>query len=230
MKIAKKYLSGELRVERSTDVKGSGIVVKPRYYLHVIKYGSSPQLWANPQMDIKTAVEQFANASNSMELGGLLGATDAKAAFAQAYDCLQQAVASERFRDSFPLMLFHLTDGESQTDAQPEAQEIMQLSVNDGEVLVVNAYIDTPQAMRDILRRVVQRKRAKSFQTTIIAAHVLKCGDSAFFAFSPEGQLLTSSLAFSTDSQDSKESSDTKHDSSFVPKHIAFGPGDEEIP
>lgn len=134
-------------LDRSTDVKGSGVVVKPRYYLHVIKYGSTPQLWANPQMDIKTAVEQFANASNSMELGGLLGATDAKAAFAQAYDCLQQAVASERFMDSFPPMLFHLTDGESQTDAQPEAQKIMQLSTDDGNVLVVNAYIGTQTSL-----------------------------------------------------------------------------------
>ena len=134
-------------VYRSTDVQGDTPVVKPRYYLHVIKYGSCPQLWASPEMDIVTAVEQFAKAGNSMELGGLLGATDAKAAFSQAYDYLQQAVVSERFRDSFPPMLFHLTDGESQTDAQPEAQKIMQLSTNDGEVLVVNAYIGTETSL-----------------------------------------------------------------------------------
>ena len=28
---------------RSTDVKGDGVVVKPRYYLYVVKYGSSTE-------------------------------------------------------------------------------------------------------------------------------------------------------------------------------------------
>lgn len=134
-------------LDRCTDVKGDAHVVKPRYYLHIIKYGSNPQLWANPEMDIETAIKQFADAGDSIQLGGVLGGTDAKAAFSQAYDYLKQAVVSERFSDSFPPMLFHLTDGESQTDAQPEAQEIMQLSTNDGNVLVVNAYIGTQTSL-----------------------------------------------------------------------------------
>jgi hypothetical protein len=128
---------------RSTDTRGQAPIIKPRYYILVIKYGSNPQLWGSPEMDIETAVKQFANAGNSMGLGGLLGATDAKAAFNQAYDHLQQILAGERFRNSFPPMVFHLTDGESQTDAKPEAEKIMQLSTNDGKVLVVNAYIGT---------------------------------------------------------------------------------------
>ena len=44
-------------------------------------------------------------------------------------------------------MLFHLTDGESQTDASDIADQIMQLSTNDGNVLVVNAYIGTQTSL-----------------------------------------------------------------------------------
>ena len=75
---------------------------------------------------------------------------------------------------------------------------------------------DTSPAMRDMLRRVAKQKRAISFQTTLVAARfvnrkkvvlaqVCKCGDSAFFAFSPQGQLLTSSLAFPSNLRDQKD-------------------------
>jgi len=128
---------------RSTESTGKDTIIKPRYYILVIKYGSNPQLWGSAETDIETAVKLFTNDGNSMGLGGLLGATDAKAAFGMVYDHLQQILAGERFRNSFPPMVFHLTDGESQTDAKPEAEKIMQLSTNDGNVLVVNAYIGT---------------------------------------------------------------------------------------
>ena len=60
-------------------------------------------------------------------------------------------------------------------------------------------------AMRDTLQKVIWEKQAISFQTTLVAAeitcsekavsvHILKCGDSAFFAFSGQGELLSSSL------------------------------------
>lgn len=130
-------------LNRSTDVKGNDIDVKSRYYIHVLKYGSKPQLWGSDEMDIKTAVEHFTNCGNSFELKGALGGTDAEAAFEEARIHLAQTLATERFRDSFPPMVFHLTDGESQTDASQLAQQIMQLSSNDGNVLVVNAYIGT---------------------------------------------------------------------------------------
>jgi hypothetical protein len=131
----------------SSDMKGDQVVIKPRYYIHVITYGSSTRLWGTPEMDIKTAIEHFSNGGNSLGLGGLLSGTNAKGAFQEAYNYLQQALATDRFRESFPPMLFHLTDGESQTDAQPEVQEIMQLSTNDGNVLVVNAYIGTQTSL-----------------------------------------------------------------------------------
>lgn len=92
----------------------------------------------------------------------------------------------------------------------------------------------TTPAMQDILRKVVKQKRADSFQTTVIAARfiteekvvladVIKCGDSAFFAFTKQGQLLTSSLAFPSNLRSDKEQNETPS----AAKNIYFGPGDE---
>jgi len=99
---------------------------------------------------------------------------------------------------------------------------------------------NTSPEMQDILRRVVQQKRTGSFQTTMVAARfntdeqekivlvdVRKCGDSAFFAFTPQGQLLTSSLAFPSNLQNNKEHPGIETDSSTCSKNITFGPGDE---
>jgi len=132
---------------RSSDVKSNGVVIKPRYYLDVIEYGSSIQFWGSPGMDIKAAVEKFTNDGNSLKLGGLLGGTDAQAAFQKAYEFLKQAVNDEKFRNSFPPLLLHLTDGLSQTDAKSIAEKIMQLSTNDGNVLIVNAFIGTETSL-----------------------------------------------------------------------------------
>ena len=46
-------------LSRSSEVRGDNVVVKPRYYLHVVKYGSSTQFWGDSEMDIKTAVEKL---------------------------------------------------------------------------------------------------------------------------------------------------------------------------
>lgn len=134
-------------LERSSDVKGDDVVVKKRYYILVIKYGSTPELWGSEEMDIEAAVEMFSHCGNSLGLGGQLGGTDTKAALEQAYDYLQKALATDRFKDSFPPMVFHLTDGESQTDASDIAEQIKQLSTNDGNVLLVNAYIGTQTSL-----------------------------------------------------------------------------------
>jgi len=134
-------------LELCSDVKGNDVVVKPRYYILVIKYGSTPELWGSQEMDIETAVEMFSHCGNSLGLGGQLGGTDAKAALEMAYDHLQQTLATDRFKDSFPPMVFHLTDGESQTDATEVADQIKQLSTNDGNVLLVNAYIGTQTSL-----------------------------------------------------------------------------------
>lgn len=90
---------------------------------------------------------------------------------------------------------------------------------------------NTPPAMRDMLRKVVRQKRSYSYQTTIVAVklipdgnnvicHVIKCGDSAYFAFSPNGRLLTSSLEFG--SQQTDKTLET-------PQTMLFGPGDEIV-
>jgi hypothetical protein len=136
-----------LLLERSSEVRGNDVVIKPRYYVHVIKYGSGTEIWGHPHMDIEAAVQHFTNAGNSLGLGGTMGGTDAKAAFEQAYQFLKQEISSERYRDSFPPMVFHLTDGMSGTDAAPVAEQIKQLTTNDGNVLIVNAYIGTQTSL-----------------------------------------------------------------------------------
>jgi hypothetical protein len=128
-------------LKRSTEMKGDQPFIKPRYFIHVIKYGSTTELWGTPEMDIETAVKNFSNGGNSLGLGGHLSGTDTEGACQQTHQDLQQALTGDRFRDSFPPMVLHLTDGESQTDALRKVQQIMQLSTNDGNVLMVNAYI-----------------------------------------------------------------------------------------
>ncbi|NLX15204.1 MAG: hypothetical protein GXY44_16370 [Phycisphaerales bacterium] len=130
-------------VLRSTEVKGDTVVVKPRYYTHTILYGSQANVWGNGIMDIQDTVEKYTQSGNSLGLGGRLGGTDAQNAFQQAYAILQQAAADPCFKNSFPPMVFHLTDGESQSDAQAIAQQVKQLATIDGQVLSVNAYIGT---------------------------------------------------------------------------------------
>ncbi|MHC4799408.1 MAG: vWA domain-containing protein [Planctomycetota bacterium] len=128
---------------RSTELKGNTAQVKPRYFVYVIVYGSKPNIWGAGEMDIKAVVEKYANDGNCLGLGGKLGGTNAAAAFQKALEYLKEAVRDERFRKSFPPMVFHLTDGMSATDASPIAEQIKKLSTEDGNVLVVNAYIGT---------------------------------------------------------------------------------------
>lgn len=128
---------------RSTDLKGETAVVKARYILFHILYGTEPQIWGNGEMDIEATVKKYTEDSNSLGLGGNLSGTNAKAAFEEALAYLKQAVTQERFKKSFPPMLWHLTDGESATDATPFAEQIKQLATEDGNVLIVNVYIGT---------------------------------------------------------------------------------------
>jgi len=64
---------------------------------------------------------------------------------------------------------------------------------------------DTSPAMQQMLSQIIQEKKRSSFQTTMVAAqfhinesttkvHMIKCGDSAFIAFSPKGEMLTSTI------------------------------------
>jgi hypothetical protein len=132
---------------RSMEVAGDTPTVRPRYYLDVIKYGSSVQTWqtgpeGDHELDIGEAAKKFTD-TGSLGLGGSLGGTDTAAAFRFAQARIEKALQNERFKNSFPPIVFHLTDGESHTDAEPIAQQIMGLSSSDGNVLVVNGYIGT---------------------------------------------------------------------------------------
>jgi hypothetical protein len=137
----------QLLLSRSSEIKGNGVVIKPRYYLTVVKYGSAPEIWGSPEMDIQTAAELFSNSGQSLGLGGHLGGTNAAEAFEEMHGHIKTSLAGERFKDSFPPMVYHLTDGESHSDASPVAQEIMQLSTNDGHALLVNVYIGTQTSL-----------------------------------------------------------------------------------
>ena len=128
---------------RSTDLKEDTAIVRPRYYLYIVQYGSAPQVWGNGELDIERAVDHYTRANNSLDLGGPLGGTDTAAAMQSIKQYLQTAVSDERFQDSFPPMVFHLTDGESQTDALSVVDHIRQLATSDGNVLMVNAFIGT---------------------------------------------------------------------------------------
>jgi hypothetical protein len=132
---------------RSTVVSGESHSIKARYYLDVIKYGSNVEPWTNSEVDIGEGVTLFASAGGSFGLGGKLNGTNAAAAFQAALGRLQTALTREIFSDSFPPMVFHLTDGESATDAEPLAQQIMSLSSTDGNVLIVNAFIGSDTAL-----------------------------------------------------------------------------------
>ena len=90
---------------------------------------------------------------------------------------------------------------------------------------------DMPPGMQTMLRKVLQDKQATSFQTTMVAAQVraneeeviidlLRCGDSALFAFSGDGDLLSSSLARPSPLAD-------KESDPLAAKEFRFGPGDQ---
>ena len=132
---------------RSMEISGETPRVKPRYYLDVIQYGSSVKTWQvdpnnDEEIDIGEAAKKF-TATGSLGLGGNLGGTDTAAAFQLALTRIKKALQKDRFKDSFPPIVFHLTDGESHTDAEPIARQIMSLSSSDGNVLIVNGYIGT---------------------------------------------------------------------------------------
>jgi len=132
---------------RSTEMKGDMVAVKARYFVSTILYGGRPQLWGSENMDIQATVEKYANANNSLGLGGKLNGTDTAAAFVMARDILAKVVVDERFKKSFAPMVFHLTDGMSQTDPTCVADEIRRLATADGNVLVVDAYIGTQTSL-----------------------------------------------------------------------------------
>jgi hypothetical protein len=128
---------------RCSELKGNDAIIKPRYYLTVLTYGSHPVLWGSPEMNIQEAVERFSKSGNSLGLGGHLSGTDTEAAFAEMLDHLKKSLAGERFKNAFPPLVFHLSDGESATNAAPVAEEMKRQSTADGGLLVSNAFVGT---------------------------------------------------------------------------------------
>lgn len=55
---------------RCTEVKGTDIVIRPRYYFHIASYGSNVQVWGDEVMDVQAVVEKYTKANNSLGLGG----------------------------------------------------------------------------------------------------------------------------------------------------------------
>jgi hypothetical protein len=134
-------------LSRSVDAVGKDAVVKPRYFLSVLPYGGQVQPWGDEIMDIGSVVEKYTKDGNSLGLGGKINATDSANAFNAGRAVLEKAIVDPRFKDSFSPILFHLTDGQSQTDASAVAEQIKQLATADGNVLVVNAYIGTETSL-----------------------------------------------------------------------------------
>lgn len=147
------YILKEL-LARSTEESGGTVRIKPRYHIGTVLYGTSAVGWpgededaANTHVpliravDIEAAIRAYAAGGNSLGLSGKLGGTDAAQAFERAYDLLSTELGGGRFTNSFPPMVFHLTDGESGSDALPVANKMRQLATTDGNVLIVNAFI-----------------------------------------------------------------------------------------
>jgi len=132
---------------RSTEVKGDQVEVKPRYYLHAVLYGSAPSLWGDECMDIQTAVEKYTAGGNSFGFCGNRGGTDTAVAFELLRQFLERPVADDRFKNSFPPLVFHLSDGMSATDATSIADEIKRLWTADGKVVILNAFIGTETSL-----------------------------------------------------------------------------------
>jgi len=95
----------------------------------------------------------------------------------------------------------------------------------------------TSPAMQNMLASVAKENAAHGFQTTVVAmstvasngvvrTQVVQCGDSAFFALSPDGSLLTASIGMSQWGASGARSGDPA-DAQTGGHEIPFGPGDE---
>lgn len=87
---------------------------------------------------------------------------------------------------------------------------------------------ETPPALCEVLREAAKAKLAQAYQTTLVAAafsleegcvavRFVVCGDSAYFAYSKDGELLTCSLPCASDTVLEGEAG----------CRLRFGPGDE---
>ena len=82
------------------------------------------------------------------------GDTPMHEALSRVYDMIDEWCHDERNRDSFPPLVFHISDGEC-TDADPHtlislAERIMACSTNDGNTLIFNIHLTTDSEQRPL--------------------------------------------------------------------------------
>jgi len=117
-------------VQRSTK----GEIVSPRYRLAMYAYSDTP-------MDMLGRIETIAEVvkRGQPKLSASQN-TNSHAAFAVARDLLRRELPNLQGKPA--PMVCHLTDGEfNGQDPEPVAQEIMQMSNGDGNVLIENIYV-----------------------------------------------------------------------------------------
>lgn len=133
---------------RSTHLTNGGPVVLRNHYLDIIRYGSSVEPWSLEELDIGEVAKRFDAAHGTFGLAARLGGTDHASAFRIACERMRGMIAKNRFRDSFPPLVLHITDGESQTDAEMFARELAELASSNGNVLITNVYVGSHTALR----------------------------------------------------------------------------------
>jgi len=95
-----------------------------------------------------------------------------------------------------------------------------------------------PKAMQSMLQEVTHEKTTRSFQTTLVAANltlteglvnvaVARCGDSAFLAFAPHGELLAWSPSIEPGISPTRRLPARNSQDKVAPCRITLGPGDE---
>ena len=93
--------------------------------------------------DILSAEVLFNAGISDYVLSASDGGTDMAKAFSKAKDVISQWIQKENHMDSFPPMIFNITDGDEYTGKDPESivNEIKKMTTQDGEVLVWNIHV-----------------------------------------------------------------------------------------
>jgi hypothetical protein len=117
-------------VRRSTK----GEIVSPRYRLSMIAYSERPIDLLGGISTIDKVIQKGKPKLTT------ISTTEAAAAFAYARDLLKRELPNLK---GFPApMICHLTDGQfTGPDPEPIAREIMQMSNDDGPILIENIYV-----------------------------------------------------------------------------------------
>ena len=127
-------------VRRSTK----GEVVSPRYRLAMVAYSDQP-------FDLLGGVESIDKViQKGRPTLSTLSTTDTASAFIYARDLLKKELPNLKGHPA--PMVCHLTDGQfTGADPEPIAQEIMQMSNDDGPILIENIYVGPDLTHQPIL-------------------------------------------------------------------------------